>query len=569
MSTSIRLWLQDPMTRIFPDTSAPGGRAGGFELSACRGEVECFQIGIRTEGISPNYLKAEAIELKGRQGATIPTENVDILYPEFVPVKWATQGQSPDDIERTPPAFFPDPLMPGWEMDVAGPAPPPARSIWVRIRVPRDARPGTYHGKVAVRIGRRDFKAENQAKGIVFEQTRTVSFRLRVWSFEISERTGLLTTNWLFPDQYAQWYGLEMWSPKYWKLMERVADNMAAHRQNVILTPFFGGDQAEEQLVGVQRRGQRYTFDFRRLDRWIRIFLKRHFELIEGQHVASASRQPVSFWEAGPGGRAKRAQLEDAADPRFESFLTQFFRALWGYLDDRKWKNRFIQHISDEPNPTQYDRFRRLAGVVREAAPGIRLLDALAHSEFADLTDHPVPLESQYDRVVNESRVPAEKIWVYYCCGPGGKWPNRFIEYHLIRVRIIAWICFQKGIPGFLHWGYNWWKGIRKGCHNPWDDATTHRHPGGDGYMVYPPRDDRMSRDEVIDSIRWEIFREALEDYEYLAMTRERAEDGHPEAKAILRDVEKKVVPDWTTYTRDWKSMYAIRERMGNLLSGK
>ena len=128
MSTSIRLWLQDPMTRIFPDTSAPGGRAGGFELSACRGEVECFQIGIRTEGISPNYLKAEAIELKGRQGATIPTENVDILYPEFVPVKWATQGQSPDDIERTPPAFFPDPLMPGWEMDVAGPAPSPARA---------------------------------------------------------------------------------------------------------------------------------------------------------------------------------------------------------------------------------------------------------------------------------------------------------------------------------------------------------------------------------------------------------------------------------------------------------
>lgn len=164
--------------------------------------------------------------------------------------------------------------------------------------------------------------------------------------------------------------------------------------------------------------------------------------------------------------------------------------------------------------------------------------------------------------------IPAKNIWTYYCCGPGEPWPNRFIEYLPIRWRIFSWLCFQKRIPGFPHWGYNYWRGTSKRVINPWDDTSCHRYGGGDPCIVYPPRDNGMLKQQiVIGSIRWEIIREAMEDFEYLKMTRELAESGDKEARAILAEVGRSIVPDWTTYTRDWRRMDSLRERMGDLLA--
>jgi len=570
MKKIFSLWMQGPMTRVFPHDVPPRAGGGSFELAAARGEVECCQVGVRTDNINPNYLRAEVSNLIGPHGAAIPAANVDILYPEFVPVKWCTGGQSPDDVERMPPAFFPDPLAPDAVFDVAGPQMPPARAIWVRVRVPRAAAAGMYSAVITVTIGRKNFKAENQAKSIMFEKKARVRFRLRVWDFEIPERSRLLLTNWLFPDNLTAWYGTPPGSSAYWRLIEKVADDMAAHRQNGILTPLFGsvaGHKVINQLVGIQRCGRKYTFDFRQLDRWFRIFLKRGFMHFEGQHIAAGSRKPVVIRVVSPAGHERLMDFGDAMAGEFENFLAQFFSALWAHLGKRGWRGMFFQHISDEPNLSQLKRYRRLARLLRRAAPGIKFIDALSDPEFADVTDCPVPLESAYDQFLAKSKRSFEDIWVYYCCGPGGRWPNRFVEYHLIRVRIFAWICFQKRIPGFLHWGYNYWSAIRKQTHNPWDDASTHRHPAGDPCLIYPPRDERMPRDQIYGSIRWEIIREAMEDYEYLGMTRELAEAGNAEAAGILKEVAAKVAPDWTSHTRDWKYLNAVRERMGNLLS--
>ena len=578
MSKGFRLWIQGPMTRVFPDDLPPETREGVFELCAARGEVECCQVGVRVDDVdpsrihagNPNHIRATVSDLTGLHGAAIAAGQVDILYPEFVPVKWAATHQFPGDMERIPPAFFPDPLAPDVVFDVCGPRMPPTRSIWVRIRVPREAAAGIYDAVITVFVGRQKFNAENQPESIGFEKSAAIRFRLRVWDFDMPERSRLLMTNWFWPAELASWYKVRAGTPAYWHLIELAADDMAAHRQNVILTPLFGGGENEDvnpQLVGIRRRGRKYAFDFRQLDRWFNMFLKRGFVLFEGQHLAGASRKPVAIQVVSPSGRKQVVDFGDARDPKYEEFFAQFFAALWSHLGKRGWRDHFVQHVSDEPNLSQLKRFRRLANLVRRAAPGMRFMDALSDPEFADVTDIPVPLESSYDRVLAKSKRTAEDIWVYYCCGPCGRWPNRFIEYPLIRVRIFAWICFQKRIPGFLHWGYNYWSAIRKKVHNPWDDPSTHRHPAGDPCVIYPPRDERMPRDRIYGSIRWEIIRKAMEDHEYLCMTRELAESGNAEARDILDEVATKVVLDWTTYTRDWTYLDSVRARMGALLS--
>jgi hypothetical protein len=92
MSASIRCWLQSPMTRIFPDSRPHGGGGRPFLPCAARGEVECFQVGIRTDGISPNYMSARPSDLQTAGGASIPAATVDVLVPNSPRARTSTPG---------------------------------------------------------------------------------------------------------------------------------------------------------------------------------------------------------------------------------------------------------------------------------------------------------------------------------------------------------------------------------------------------------------------------------------------------------------------------------------------
>jgi hypothetical protein len=71
------------------------------------------------------------------------------------------------------------------------------------------------------------------------------------------------------------------------------------------------------------------------------------------------------------------------------------------------------------------------------------------------------------------------------------------------RVRVLHWINFTEDLPGYLHWGLNFWP------HDPFGPPTT-RYGPGDTHIIYPGRKGPLS------SIRWEIQRESVEDFEYL-----------------------------------------------------
>jgi hypothetical protein len=65
-----------------------------------------------------------------------------------------------------------------------------------------------------------------------------------------------------------------------------------------------------------------------------------------------------------------------------------------------------------------------------------------------------------------------------------------------------------------LHWGFNYWHAIeQERIIDPFTDASADAYPGipyGDPFMIYP------GKDGPIDSIRWEVFAESLQDYAIL-----------------------------------------------------
>jgi hypothetical protein len=140
-------------------------------------------------------------------------------------------------------------------------------------------------------------------------------------------------------------------------------------------------------------------------------------------------------------------------------------------------------------------------------------MDALSDIRYGRqrLTDMPIPQLGAAQAYI-DAGIPH---WVYFCCSPKGNWLNRFLDTPLPKVRMSGWLFYRLGAKGFLHWGFNYWhKMSREEIGDPFEDASNADWPAipyGDPFMIYPGADGKP-----IDSLRWEVFAESLQDYAIL-----------------------------------------------------
>ena len=167
-------------------------------------------------------------------------------------------------------------------------------------------------------------------------------------------------------------------------------------------------------------------------------------------------------------------------------------------------KKTILFHIHDEPDIHVKDRealearrrqYYLAAGILRKYLPGVQIIEAVDTAEFYGGVDIWVPGTAGYEKRKDEFdqliRL-GETVWTYVCCGPEGEWLNRFLDFHLIRGRLLFWGCARNRISGFLHWGFNQFPGGMdpfKGTSCPNDTGIGTAFPCGDSFLVYPGKE--------------------------------------------------------------------------------
>ena len=122
--------------------------------------------------------------------------------------------------------------------------------------------------------------------------------------------------------------------------------------------------------------------------------------------------------------------------------------------------------------------------------------------------------KEEFDRLIRLG----ETVWTYVCCGPEGNWLNRFLDFALIKGRLLFWGCAKNRISGFLHWGLNQFpQGM-----NPYEGTSCPNHTGigtnfpcGDSFLIYPGKDGPIlgmrleaQRRGAEDAALWQLLRE-------------------------------------------------------------
>ena len=480
------VWVEDCLEKVWQDKAMPEKAAKEIVLHTARGEYEAAQIAVSPKDDSIGGLRATCSELKKKEtGKTLSAAKV--RYVDYVPIGKNTWQTPPDQLIVTAPAWIPDVLyevgyVPAWQNRT--------RPIWLTFNIASDAEAGTYTGEVTVYTN---------------EEKSNVPVTIYVHNATVPAKRSFKMTNWVFLDSMQRWNGCKPFDDRFWEFVSIYAENMASHRQNMILTNLyrFYGSPA---LVEISADGNNLKFDFSKFDRWVDIFKKAGFTYFEGSHIGWID-ETIYCWFVADG---KVVEENFRADtPEAERYLSQFLPALQTHLEQKGLIEVYYQHVRDEPGDAHKATYDKTRAMMRKYAPRIKTIEA-THSTNIEPPTIMVPLLSHFGEKYDFYKQMQEKgneVWFYAACGPNGSYANRFMDIALLKVRYTHWINFKYNVAGYLHWGYNFWPQLSPytDIHMTWAVGPL---PPGDSYVVYP------TPQGVLDSTRWETVRDGVEDYE-------------------------------------------------------
>lgn len=548
-SEKVGVWWASSGWKISRPRPVPEKPGHAIRIQAARNEAEAAQLVVRPAETLRGFL-ATGAALIGPNGAVIPAENVDVLRVRYVPVTRPT-----DAVGVAAP--WPDPLPP-----FSGPIDVPTNQnqpVWVRVRVPDEAPSGTYTG--FVHLTAEGFRADAPLEVTVFD-------------FDLPNRMTCITAFGFGPERAFQYHNVT--APEQQReVLDKYLDALGTHH----ISPYNPAplDPFGVSWTNTGGAAPAPQFDWAAWD----TAMTRAFD----EYGFNSFRLPI----VGMGGGTFHSRTEPSLlghaenTPEYQAAFRAYCQGVEAHLREKGWLEDAFVYWFDEPDPKDYEFVMNGFCKLKENAPGIhRMLTEQIEPALIGGPDIWCPLTPAFDpEAAQERRAAGERFWWYICTGPKAPYVTLFIDHPGTELRVWLWQTWQRRIDGILIWETNYWT---SGAaypdpdhpQNPYEDpmgwTSGYSTPegvripwgNGDGRFIYPPEaaaDGRPAKpvlDPPVDSIRFEMLRDGIEDYEYMVLL-ERLIEKHrnelTEAErtryAALLEVPESITADLTHFTTD------------------
>ena len=278
--------------------------------------------------------------------------------------------------------------------------------------------------------------------------------------------------------------------------------------------------------------------------------------------------------------------------PEYDHLLSMHLSQVEKHLEANGWLGKEYIYWFDEPDPKDYPFVREGMLNIRKNAPRLTrfITEHRPGPDIMDVSEISCTIFHRVDPAVVAKLAPqGREFWSYLCTGPKGPWVTLFIDHPAVNLRIWLWMSYRYGLKGILVWRANYWSsptvfpaGVLQ---NPWQDPMSYTvgygvpygqvndWGNGDGRFLYPPnrepgKDKTKYLTGPINSIRWEMLREGIEDYEYFKLLEKaiaeagtRAPRAVREARAML-DLPASLFKSGEDYTKDPNLLLDYRARV-------
>jgi hypothetical protein len=490
---------------------------------------------------APDGFFITASDLTSEAGKTIPQKQISLYLEHYIllfakssPI--GATGYWPDAL-----APISEPFSMAAQYAVVG-----NRPIWVDIFIPAGTPAGIYMGAIKV-----------TQHGKIVE---TLSVQAEVYNFSLPDQTHLITYMNISKDELARFYNKPFNSPEIQQLTKNYFDFLYAHRMET-----WGNDPLVPEIT-VKGEKVEVKFNDTNYDYYLNKLKSKRVILDAGPHnlVRQINEEPFSI--------------------PFNNKVKTYLSAVESYFTRNGWKDRLVFNSPiDEPNTKKdYEETRYWAVLVHEAAPGVPFL--ATESPVPDNPDwgtlrgyvnnfcvHGNSLnDPEVKQAISEEQAKGGEVTWYISCDQAYPQPNYFIDAPALDPVMVPWITARYHMNGILYWALNFWNNTP----NPWLDAVTYISGfecsngyvlNGEGSLIYPGDFTKTytgQRDVngPVSSIRFELLREGIEDYEYLTMLKDLGDKEFAETQI------HNLVIDVSTFSRNLEELYLIRKAMARRL---
>ncbi len=491
--------------RVYPLSVLPSRDAA--PLDAARGSTVSVQLSFHAAAYSRITLSAGSLD-----GVAVRIRRVGCVPVPHFNTPGTDAAEDSEGVGMIP-GMVPDPLF---DENVLVLGAGETGSFWLTVEVSPDAKPGKFELPLRATWTRGDWHPEEGAPV-------SKKLRVNVHDVPLEPRRGFTVTHWFYVDALFDRYGTDFSDKRFWELCGAYMRDMAAHGLNCTYVPLFtpplDGVKRPSQLLGVSREADgKLRFDWSLVRKYVRLMKASGLDHFEWTHFFTqwGAKNAIRIY-LGHGETEEPLFPADtpAASDVYRAFLKRLFPEFLRFLKKEGILDVSHFHLSDEPSgPEALAAYRAARAMLRELAPWMKVMDAESEVEFATqsgLTDVPVPSVSTALKFLDAG---VENCWCYYCCGPRSRFINRLLDTPAAKILMHGFLFYRWPFKGFLHWGVNYW--YKQGTRTMIDPFTVTDGGGwpgwahGDTFQVYP------GENGPIDSIRWELFGEALQDYRLL-----------------------------------------------------
>jgi hypothetical protein len=282
--------------------------------------------------------------------------------------------------------------------------------------------------------------------------------------------------------------------------------------------------------------------------------------------------------------------------PEYENLFGRYLSQVQDHLEKNGWLGKEYIYWFDEPDEKDYPFVREGMNRIRRAASKLTrfITEHQPGPAIMDVSEISCTIFDRVNPGVIAELVPqGREFWSYLCTGPKSPWVSLFIDHPAVNLRIWLWMTYQFRMKGILVWRTNYWTSSSLFppdiLQNPWQDPMSYvvgygvpygqvnSWGNGDGRFLYPPnRDPNKDKTKYlcgpVNSVRWEILREGIEDYEYFILLEKAVKNAGPEKRALadqgreLLNFPGSLFKNGKEYTKDPQDLLNYRQKIALLL---
>ena len=376
-------------------------------------------------------------------------------------------------------------------------------------------------------------------------KTEQLKFKIKVHDASIPklEKSKFFYTNWFNLSKMEEMHNLIRWNEEWFIMLDKYAKLMAEGRQNCIIIP--------HELISL--KSNKISLDEEKMISFINVFKKYGFKYFESPHLLN--RGANDDW--GSPELKTKLRKKGYYSEEGKKEIDTIIRKIKSFTKKYNLENQWLQHIADEPTDINAQCYKDVSKQIKLIYPEVTIMEATnAKESLSGSIDLWCPLINDFQEnqdFFEEREKKGEKILIYTCLVPGGKWLNRTLDMERIRQVYFGWAGSKYNTFGYLHWGLNQYKANpfkQSVVKHPSPQASSNNFlPAGDTHVIYPGTDGPLS------SLRFEAHRQGIEDYELLEKLKLKNPNKH---KRFI----KKLFLNYTNYSLSIRKYERIRKKL-------